>query len=243
MTNASVKNLIKTWDTESKSYKYDSELQADYKANFYHILKCLGDVRNKKIIEVGSGSGQMSAYLASNGGMVHLVDISKKSLDFSKRYFLSKKLMVKTYQQDAFAMKFPKESFDIVWNGGVIEHFEDFKKIELINKMWKLVKPGGKLLIMVPNANDLPFMIAKRILELRKKWAFGKEDDLTKKRMTKLAMGAGINNFLIYAYNPVVGYWFFPYGREVTDFLKVNTVEFHKKISIFGHVLVFVAQK
>lgn len=237
------KNLIATWDKESKSYKFSSENQPDYLADFYHLENCLENVKNKRILEVGSGTGQASAYLASKGGIVHLVDISKEALNFSKKYFASKNLSVKLYQQNAFAMEFPDKSFDYVWNGGVIEHFGDKDKVLMIKKMWKLVKPGGKLLITVPNAHDFPFMMAKKLLQIRGKWSFGEEDDLTIKRMSNLARKAGVVKFSIFAHNPIVGWWFFPYGREITNFLKLNTVKHHKKRSMFGHSIVFCAKK
>lgn len=234
---------MKIWDDESRSYNFEKASQVDYLANYFHLSQNVGNIKGAKILEVGSGSGQMSAYLASKGAEVHLVDISKKSLEFSRRYFASNNLSVRLYKQNAFGMKFPLQSFDCVWNGGVVEHFNDKEKILMIKKMWELVKPNGKLVIMVPNAHDFPFMLAKKILQLRKKWAFGKEDDLTKGRIENLANQAGIYSSSIYSYNPIVGFWFFPYGREVANLLGLNNLKFHKAISPFGHVIVFSAKK
>ncbi len=238
-----ISKLAKTWDKEAKSYRFKNDRQVDYLANCYHLRACLGDLNGKKILEVGSGSGQISAYLASRGGKIHLVDISRRSLEFARKYFELKHLQVKIYNQDAFAMKFPMNSFDYVWNGGVIEHFVDEEKILMIKNMWKLVKPGGKLVITVPSAEDYPFMIAKKILELRKKWAFGFEDDLTRKRIAMLATKAGVKDFSVFAYNPIVGFWFFPYGREITNILGLNKLKYHKMRSSHGHVLVLLAEK
>lgn len=238
-----IDDLTKTWDNEAGSYRFDADNQPDYKANYYNLSSSLGSLCGKKVLEVGSGGGQSSAYLASKGALIHLLDISEKSLKFSKKYFALKGLRVKLYQQNAFSMKFAPESFDYVWNGGVIEHFNDQEKILLIKKMWRLVKPGGKILITVPNALDIPFMIAKKILILRHKWSFGKEDDLTIERMKSLTRKAGIINYSIYAYNPIVGFWFFPYGREITNILGLNSEKNHKIRTPLGHVIVFSAQK
>ncbi|MFA5300777.1 MAG: class I SAM-dependent methyltransferase [Lutibacter sp.] len=240
---ANIRKLVSTWNREARSYRFDKDSQVDYLANFYHLVHNFVNLKGKKILEVGSGTGQESAYLASMGGIIHLVDISSTSLKFSEKYFASKNLSVKLYHQNAFTMKFPAESFDYVWNGGVIEHFNDKDKVLILKKMWKLVKPGGKLLITVPNALDFPFMMAKKILELRKKWSFGDEDDLTIQRMKKLAKFAEIKTFSIYAYNPIVGFWFFPYGREIMDFLGLNTLRIHKTKTPFGHVIMFCAKK
>lgn len=235
--------LQKTWDEEAKSYNFGNDSQVDYLANYYHLAICFGDLRDKKVLEVGSGGGQSSAFLASKGAEVYLLDISKKSLQFSKKYFALKRLPVRLYHQNAFSMKFAPESFDYVWNGGVIEHFNDKQKILMLKKMWKLVKPGGKLLVSVPNAHDIPFMVAKKILELRGKWSFGSEDDLTIRRMKNLARLAGIKTFSIYVYNPIVGFWFFPYGREITNLVRLNTFKNHKLQTPFGHVINFCAKK
>lgn len=238
-----IKELIEIWNKEAESYQFEAESQPDYQANYYHLVKCLGNPKGKTILEVGSGTGQSSAYLASKGGDVSLLDISSKAIRFSKKYFKSRKLTARFYVQDAFNMKFKPESFDVVWNGGVLEHFSDREKIIMACNMWRLVKPGGRLLITVPNANDFVFMAAKKILQLRKKWAFGEEDDLTVNRMRKLAKQAGITKFKVYAYNPIVGMWFFPYGREIADLLGMNKLKFHKVCMPFGHVVIFCAQK
>lgn len=238
-----IKKLIKTWDKESKSYRFNKDSQVDYLADFHHLSNCLGNPKDKKILEIGSGSGLGSGYLASKGGLIHLVDISKLSLEFSRKYFAAKKLSVRLYRLNAFAMKFKAESFDCVWNSGVIEHFYDKEKILLLKKMWNLVRPGGKLLVTVPNSNDFPFMIAKKILELRKKWPFGFEDDLTIARMENIAKHAGIKIFSIYAYNPVVGFWFFPFSREITNILGLNKFKIHKLKTQFGHVIILCARK
>lgn len=236
-------DIANTWNLESESYRFDDFRKPDFAANFFFLTKLLGDVKNKKILEVGSGSGLSSAYLAIKGANVSLLDISHKSLNFSKKYFSSMNLVGRFYLQDAFKMNFSPESFDYVWNAGVIEHFSDKDKIQMIKKMWKLVKPGGKLLITAPNSKDFPFMVAKKILQLRNKWSFGEEDDLTERRMKSLAVSSGIKKFSTFAYNPVVGWWFFPYGREITHFLGLNTTHHHKRQSRFGHVIVLVANK
>ena len=235
--------IIKTWDKEAQNYSFEKYSQPDYLANYYHLEKCFGNLNGKKILEVGSGTGQSSAFLASRGGILHLLDVSTKSLKFAKKYFDSKNLSVSIYNQNAFDMKFPDESFDYVWNGGVIEHFSDMKKVLMIKKMWKLVKPGGKILITTPNLFDIPFIIAKKILELRRKWSFGLEDNMSVNKMKKLAEKAGVSNVHIYTYNPIVGFWFFPYGREITDILKLNTLEKHKLKTPFGHVICMYAEK
>lgn len=243
MRRQSKKQLIDTWSREANNYRAEADKSPDYLAHFQTVEEVLGDVRGKKIVDVGSGTGITSGYLASRKAKVHLVDISQTALDFAAKYFKQRKLSVVIHKMDAFKMTFPANSFDVAWNGGVIEHFNDEDKIKMLRAMWKIVRPGGKLLITVPNARDLPFMAAKHLLIWRKKWAFGEEDDLTAVRLRKLAEAAGIKKYTIYAYNPIVGWWFFPYGKEITNLLGLNKVKWHKLRWFMGHNLVFKAIK
>lgn len=243
MQNLSEKELEKIWSREAKNYSVASETSPDYLAHFQIIHQVMGDVRHKKILDVGSGTAITSAYLAKQGADLTLIDISDEALSFGRKYFALHKIKGKFIKQNAFNMKFLSNSFDVVWNGGVIEHFVDADKIKMIRNMWRLVKPGGKLIIAAPNAWDIPFILAKQVLIMRKKWNFGQEDDLTKSRMIKLAQKAGINNAKTFCYNPVVGWWFFPYGREVTNMLGLNNLNFHKITSYFGHNIVLTAVK
>ncbi len=131
----------------------------------------------------------------------------------------------------------------MVWNGGVIEHFTDEGKITLIREMYRVVKPGGLLLIIVPNAHDWPFRLGKWIAERRGKWIFGFEDDLHAARFRKLALAAGLGEVQFTAFNPIVGWWFLPYGRKLMDLLRLNTVAWHSKKNRFGHALAMTARK
>jgi SAM-dependent methyltransferase len=140
-------------------------------------------------------------------------------------------------------MGFRDGTFDVVWNGGVLEHFTDEGKAALIREMWRVTRPGGLLVILVPNAEDWPFRLGKWIAERRGKWIFGFEDDLSARRLRALAATAGVPCDECSAHNPIVGWWFLPYGRALTGRLGLNTRRWHARRSRFGHILRFVARK
>lgn len=241
--NRKIKNVIKVWERESNSYTFEKENWPDYQAHFQVTLKSMGNVKNRKILNVGSGTGLADAYLAQKGAKVTLLDISKKSIEFSKKYFKSRKLKANFIIGNAFKMPFKDGEFDIVWNSGVIEHFDDNDKTLMILEMWKRVKHGGKLIIQAPNSLDLPFQIAKLILKLRGKWMFGKEDSLVIWKLIKLFNKNRITVTKAFTYNPIVGWWFFPFGKETTNLLGFNTTKRHMFKSPFGHVIEVMAIK
>lgn len=222
-------DVISVWDKVATTYNEIDIMGADYRAYLQVILECTGNPMGRTFCEVGCGSGTTSALLAHMGAIVTLVDLSPKALEFAQKHFESLNLKANYYRQDALKMDFTDESFDVVWNGGVVEHFEDDGKIKLISDMRRILKPGGILLIKAPNKWDIPFTLFKIWAEWRKTWPFGYEDDLTIRRFTSLAKQAGVSNFKIFAYNPIVGWWFGKYGKQVTEKLGLNTTYWHAK--------------
>jgi SAM-dependent methyltransferase len=146
-------------------------------------------------------------------------------------------------RQNGLRMGIRDGTFDVVWNGGVIEHFTDEGKILLMKEMYRITRPGGLLVILAPNADGWPFMAGKWIAQRRGKWIFGFEDDLSARKFRSLAKEAGIRGYELAAHNPVVGWWFLPFGQAVTDRLGLNTLAWHAKLSRAGHVLQFLVRK
>ncbi len=236
-------DLVDVWDKVSERYRSIDLEAPDHRAAMARFLELVGPPAGRSFCEVGSGSGTTSGALAGMGAKVTLVDISPKSLAFARRHFEGKGLRAAYAIQDGLRLGFRDGSFDVVWNGGVIEHFTDDGKIALIREMYRVTRPGGLLLIVVPNAIGLPFRLGKWIAERRGKWIFGFEDDLSESRFRKLAARAGLSKVEFSAHNPIVGWWFLPYGRWLTDRLGLNTPRWHAKRTRFGHALALAARK
>ncbi len=107
----------------------------------------------RTILEIGAYPGRYLAYLASK------FDLRPTAIDFNsdrKKIELAMQAMgVQDYDviQDDFLSITLDQQFDLVYSIGFIEHFENFN--EVMDKHVQLVKPGGALLIMVPNKRFL----------------------------------------------------------------------------------------
>ncbi|MBS5915017.1 MAG: class I SAM-dependent methyltransferase, partial [Paenibacillus macerans] len=72
--------------------------------------------------------------------------------------------------------------FDLTWNAGVLEHFEEDEQVAMLREMARITKPGGLILVMTPNARCLPYMVGKAAAEKEGTWMFGKEHPVTSLR-------------------------------------------------------------
>jgi SAM-dependent methyltransferase len=50
-------------------------------------------------------------------------------------------------------LPFPDASFDGAYNLGVVEHFEREELQKIFSELWRVIRPGGKLVVFWPHAN------------------------------------------------------------------------------------------
>ena len=187
------------WD---KYWKKQSEIEIKKIIKndpFYRLLKRLLKLpQNKRlrILEVGCGSGTRTLALLKDFKEYRLnavfVDLSVHALSFAKRSADNNKINADFILADGFNLPFPDETFDIVWNEGVNEHFEGEERQKIFDEMARICVTGGEMIVIVPNALNLPYRITKKILEMRNLWIYGFEKPYTifelKRRMRDVKM-------------------------------------------------------
>lgn len=107
-----------------------------------------------RAIEVGCGSGKSALKALSAGVIDHLVllDASKGALSFAKRSVPSgQACQVELCQGSAFYLPFRNGSFDLVWNVGVVEHYQRDEIECIAEEMSRVAKTGGVVVIGYPN--------------------------------------------------------------------------------------------
>lgn len=111
---------------------------------------------NFHVLEIGGAPGQYLIYMHKKFKYnVHSLDYSRIGNDQTVKNLKEVNIDVKVYQKDLFADNLadglPK--FDIVYSLGFIEHFENLT--EVVKRHVDLLKPGGILLLGVPNLRGI----------------------------------------------------------------------------------------
>ncbi|MFC3908307.1 class I SAM-dependent methyltransferase [Legionella dresdenensis] len=126
----------------------------------YQYLRTMS-LENKMVLELGCGTGIDSRELIQKGSKLTSVDFSKASLHLAKEFlqevFPGKELSL--IHASSHATNLPDEHFDIIYSHGSIHHSPLFP--EICKEINRMLKPGGKALIMVYRKPSLMYLHAK----------------------------------------------------------------------------------
>lgn len=101
----------------------------------------------KKVLDAGCSDGQVMEMIAKKGNDVFGFDLSKNAVEIAKK----RGLKVKT--GNLLEIPFEDSSFDVVFCSHVIEHIFDTNKT--LEEFHRVLRKGGKLIIMTENLNSL----------------------------------------------------------------------------------------
>jgi ubiquinone/menaquinone biosynthesis C-methylase UbiE len=141
------------YDLAAEDYdKKEKYLNSFEKGKF---LSLLPEIKDKKILDVGAGTGRVSLPLVLSGAQVTALDISEKILELLKR----KNKKITTVVGEAENLPFENESFDIVTAAFLIVHLKDPKIF--FDEVYRVLKPDGLFLVSNINQKEPPVVKTK----------------------------------------------------------------------------------
>ncbi|MFC5178858.1 class I SAM-dependent methyltransferase [Nocardioides taihuensis] len=103
----------------------------------------LGDVRDRDVLEVGSGAGQCSRWVRTQGGRAVGLDLSHRQLQHSRRIDLETGVVVPSVRGTATALPFADGSFDVVFSSfGALQFVSDLDRA--VAETARVLRPGGR---------------------------------------------------------------------------------------------------
>ncbi len=130
--------------------------------------------KNTKIIEVGCEAAGTAALLNQEAD-IYLLDYNEHIINIVEQAWQQKKLNAHFVCADMYNMPFEDGYFDVIYNGGVIEHYDKNERNRIFKEYAKKLKTGGYMVIAYPNHHSLPYKVAYTIRTLTNRWPFPKE--------------------------------------------------------------------
>lgn len=112
----------------------------------YDLFEMLGEVSGKKVLDLGCGTGRMTANLVKFGGEVTGLDVSPGMIEVAKKNLRSTEFVV----GDCENLPFGDASFDMVVATFLIVHLKEMRKC--FDEVYRVLKPGG--IFLVTNVNQ-----------------------------------------------------------------------------------------
>lgn len=114
---------------------------------YIRLITSLDASKGGRVLEVGCGTAYGTHRLGEMGYNAYAMDYSPQAARFWDRN------MANFAVADGFNLPFKSDSFDLVWNAGVMEHFSDAQP--MLKEMIRVCKPGGIVCIIVPYLFDI----------------------------------------------------------------------------------------
>jgi 2-polyprenyl-3-methyl-5-hydroxy-6-metoxy-1,4-benzoquinol methylase len=105
-----------------------------------------------RVIELGSGEGHLAGVLRKRGHDVVGVELSRAKVDAARALYPG----IPFHACDILQLDLPAASFDTAVLAEVLEHVDDTTGDAMLERAWRLLRPGGRLVVSVPNEDCIP---------------------------------------------------------------------------------------
>lgn len=172
---------------ESFADEWDSKMDRDELGKRLRLI--FGDlltpeeVRGKKTLDAGAGTGHFSRVLADWGADLTSMDLGSALLKQVRSKCASRGVCASLLD-----LPFSSGSFDLVLCTEVIEHTTDPKRA--VGELCRVVAPGGSLVLTVPNRIWKPAVVVANALKIRP--YLGHENWVRYRELASWLGGAGL---------------------------------------------------
>ena len=138
----------------------------------------IGNFRPKRCLEAGSGHGLTSLLIDTEGCRRFLLDLVPSALNLAEKIFAHQQQEAVFTVGNLFSMPFEDQMFDVVFNSGVLEHFDYDERVAAVKEMVRTVRPGGIVVIGLPNHYSYPYRYSYEYRKKRNEWPYPDEHRL-----------------------------------------------------------------
>lgn len=149
-------NQQKIWEKHVEGIDSETALNmyhnpAVFQKELVSFIDTLYTNDEERILEAGSEIGVTSFLLKSKNK--YLLDLNNQAIEISKKLAegIGEKDKCNFIVGDMFNTEFENNYFDVVFNAGVLEHFDQDEIVLALKEYKRICKKGGKIIIGLPN--------------------------------------------------------------------------------------------
>ncbi len=154
MPKIKILNSTSGYDLAAHDYDKKEKYLNSFEQN--KLLPLFGDVKNKKILDVGAGTGRLALALSNIGAEVTALDVSFEML----KVLSGKNNKIETKIGEAENLPFDENSFDFVTAAFVVVHLKN--PMSFFDEAYRVLKNDGKLIITNINQKEAPEVKTKQ---------------------------------------------------------------------------------
>ena len=125
------------------------------------IKQWLGDLNDKKLLDLGCGLGEGAVYFAKQGADVTAADLSAEMLEVVQRLAGLHNVSLQTHKCSADTL-LPENSFDVVYSGNLLHHVDVALTLKEVRR---ILKPGGMAVFCDPLVHNPLIQVYRRIAQ------------------------------------------------------------------------------
>src|SRR5579884_2853829 len=143
------------WDRHAAAYQAGAQLSTDVAHYGPDIpdeseLRLLGDLKGKRVLELGCGGAQCSIAFAKQGATAIGVDFSAEQLAFARRLVEREEVRVELRQGDLADLAFQRaDSIDVAFSTYAFGFVEDLNRV--FRQVHRVLKVGAPLVFSLPH--------------------------------------------------------------------------------------------
>ncbi len=148
-------DITTAWNRFSADYQRDARLPVDVAHYGPDIpteaeLHLLGDLKGKRVLELGCGGAQCSIAFAKQGATAIGVDISSAQLAYGRQLCEAEEVRVELRQGDLADLAFLRaDSIDLVFSAYAFGYVEDLNRV--FRQVHRVLKVGAPLVFSLPH--------------------------------------------------------------------------------------------
>lgn len=145
----------------TKDLRFSDEEYLDHESWIRPAFARLGEVRGRKVLDLGCGHAMASVVLARLGAKVIATDLSSGYLGEAARRALANEIDLELVQADAERLPFADESFDCIWGNAVLHHLDLARAAREVRRV---LRPSGVAVFCEPWGENGVLQWARRRL-------------------------------------------------------------------------------